>query len=339
LPYDFERIVLSISIAMSSKPSPALNEFAYARLLRLISESDRLRVSVRRTEGGATLVDAGIESIGGIQAGLEVSAICLADQARVSLTSGDNPTWPGAWIEISTDSPLAACMAAQYAGWSIAKGKYFAMGSGPMRAAAAKEPLIEELSLCETPPRVVGVLESRKLPPDEVIAEIAAACRVPVHEVFLVAAPTASYVGTLQVVARSVETALHKLHELKFDLRCVESAWGAAPLPPVAKDDLTAIGWTNDSILYGASIGLWVNAEDHAIESVINQVPSASSPDFGRPFLEIFERYGRDFYKIDPRLFSPARVTLYNRRTGRVFMAGRTRPDLLADSYQMTSWI
>jgi methenyltetrahydromethanopterin cyclohydrolase len=181
------------------------------------------------------------------------------------------------------------------------------------------------------------VLETRKFPTLEVIEEIATACRVPAHEVFLVVAPTASHAGTMQVVARSVETALHKLHELKFNLRAIESAWGTAPLPPIAKDDLTGIGWTNDAVLYGASVTLWASADDNQIESVIEKVPSAASPDFGRPFLEIFERYNRDFYKIDPLLFSPARVTIHNRKTGRTFTAGAQRPDLLADSYQINS--
>ena len=40
------------------------------------------------------------------------------------------------------------------------------------------------------------------------------------------------------MVARSVETALHKLHELKFDLNQIVSAFGTAPLPPVATKDL-----------------------------------------------------------------------------------------------------
>lgn len=323
---------------MSSQPSTSLNELAYSRLLRLLKEPEKYKVAIRRADCGAVIMDAGIEALGGLNAGLEVASICLADLATVTLSGGANEIWPGAWVTVATDSPAQACMASQYAGWSVAKGKYFAMGSGPMRAAAAKEPLLVELGVKESPPRVVGILETRKFPPDEVIEEIARACRVSPQEVVLVVAPTASYTGTLQVVARSVETALHKLHELKFDLRSIESAWGTAPLPPVAKDDLTAIGWTNDAVLYGASVCLWVHAEDDAITSVIEQVPSAASVDFGRPFLEIFERYQRDFYKIDKMLFSPARVSIYNRHTGRVFVAGAPRPDLLAASYQMPPW-
>lgn len=323
---------------MNSQPSTSLNELAYSRLLRLLKEPEKYKVAIHRADGGAMILDAGIHALGGLNAGLEVASVCLSDLASVTLSAGANEVWPGAWVTVSTDSPVEACIGSQYAGWSVSKGKYFAMGSGPMRTAAAKEPILVELGLKESPPRVVGILETRKLPPDEVIEEIASACRVSPQEVFLVVAPTASYAGTLQVVARSVETALHKLHELNFNLSSIESAWGTAPLPPVAKDDLTAIGWTNDAVLYGASVCLWVDVEDEAISSVIEQVPSAASVDFGRPFLEIFERYQRDFYKIDKMLFSPARVSIYNRRTGQVFVAGSPRPDLLAASYSMQPW-
>src|SRR5258707_175506 len=57
-----------------------------------------------------------------------------------------------------------------------------------------------------------------------------------------VVAPPASIAGSLQVGARSAETALHKLHELGFALGRLVWAQGIAPLPPVAKDDLAAIG-------------------------------------------------------------------------------------------------
>ena len=88
------------------------------------------------------------------------------------------------------------------------------------------------------------------------MAKIAAACQVEPSSVTLLVAPTASLAGGVQVVARSVETAMHKLAELKFDLARIVSAHGSAPLPPVAGDDLAAIGRTNDAILYGARVVL-----------------------------------------------------------------------------------
>jgi methenyltetrahydromethanopterin cyclohydrolase len=115
----------------------------------------------------------------------------------------------------------------------------------------------------------------------------------------------------------------------------VRSAYGTAPLPPVAKNDLEGIGRTNDAILYGARVTLWVMGDDESIAEIVNQVPSMSSAVYGKTFLEIFEAAGRDFYKIDPLLFSPAQVVFQNIDTGRVHIAGKVNESVLRSSFGM----
>jgi methenyltetrahydromethanopterin cyclohydrolase len=262
-----------------------------------------------------------------------MAEVCLADLGRVNMQHGSIGEWSGPLVNVHTDQPLLACIASQYAGWQITAGKYFAMGSGPMRAVACKEPLVAELGLKELSDRVVGVLESSKLPADDVCRQIAQQCQVTPDHVILLVARTASIAGTLQVVARSVETALHKLHVLGYDLRNVASGLGTAPLPPIAADDLAGIGRTNDAVLYGGQVTLWVRDNDARLAEIGPRVPSSASPDFGEPFAAIFERAGRDFYKIDPMLFSPAVVTLVNQSTGKSHHFGQLRPDVLARSF------
>ena len=65
------------------------------------------------------------------------------------------------------------------------------------------------------------------------------------ENITLLVAPTSSIAGNFQVVARSVETALHKLFDLGFDVNRIASAFGTAPLSPVAADDLSGIGRRN----------------------------------------------------------------------------------------------
>ena len=238
-------------------------------------------------------------------------------------------------IQVVTDHPVQACLASQYAGWALKAGKFFAMGSGPMRAAAGSEAIFDLIGFRETPEAVIGVLETRKPPPPEVVARIAGACKVDLKDVTLLVAPTASLAGCVQIVARSVETALHKLAELKFDLTRVVSAHGAAPLPPVAADDIASIGRTNDSILYGARVTLAVAGDDASLEAIGPQVPSSASRDFGEPFAAIFARYNHDFYAVDPHLFSPAEVVFQNVDSGRVHRFGQTVPDILARSFNL----
>ncbi len=152
-------------------------------------------------------------------------------------------------------------------------------------------------------------------------------------QLILLVARTASLAGTVQVVARTVETCLHKLHEVGFDLSCVQSGYGVAPLPPVAAKDLLGIGRTNDAVLYGGEVTLWVRAEDAQLRELGPGIPSCSSPDYGQPFYRIFERYDHDFYRIDPLLFSPAVVTLVNLSSGRTHRFGRLCPEVIQQSF------
>jgi methenyltetrahydromethanopterin cyclohydrolase len=294
---------------------------------------------VRTTSLGkdnTTVIDFGIDEPGGVEAGLLLARVCLGDLAKVHLRSSGNSPWP--MIEVHTDHPILACLASQYAGWEIKGDGYFAMGSGPMRAAAAREPLFDEIVYRE---KIVaglnedcfGVLESNKLPPEAVFLDIASKCGVEANHLVLLIAPTRSIAGTVQIVARSVETAMHKLHELKFDLTRIVSGFGSAPLPPPAPSDLAAIGRTNDAILYGGRVVLYVRGDDESLMDIGARTPSSASPDYGRPFAEVLKSYNHDFYKVDPLLFSPAEVTFANLETGNSFRFGRVNPELLKRSF------
>jgi methenyltetrahydromethanopterin cyclohydrolase len=300
---------------------------------QMIDGADRLRIGIEELSGGTRILDCGLNHVGGVEAGVLLSEMCLAGLGRVTLGPGRASVWSGPFVMVETDQPLLACLASQYAGWKIASDDFFAMASGPMRAAYADEPLFQQLGYREHPRQTYGVLESSAIPPGELCEQLAAKCGVEPAELTLAVAPTASLAGNLQVVARSVETALHKLHELQFNLGDIVSAWGMAPLPPVGKNDMAGIGRTNDAILYGAEVTLWVRGEDDAILELGSKTPSSASKDFGRPFGEIFRHYEYDFYRIDPMLFSPARVTFHNLETGRTFAYGETRPDLIAQSF------
>ena len=305
-----------------------LNESAMALADVLAAHAGPWRCAVS-TVGGARVVDCGGAVVGGLQAGLQMARVCTAGLAEVSLQSGPD----GPEIQLASDDPVRACLASQYAGWQIKAEKFFAMGSGPMRAAAGREAIFEHIPGKEQPPCAVGVLESRKHPTEEVITYLVNHLPMTAEKLTLLVAPASSMAGTVQVVARSLETALHKLHELKFDLHQVVSGYGVAPLPPVAADETRAIGWTNDAILYGGRVVLWVRADDEVLDHVGPKVPSSASPDHGAPFAEIFQRYNGDFYQIDPMLFSPATVEFRNLKTGKVRRFGRTEPDLLRRSF------
>ncbi|MDR3635343.1 MAG: methenyltetrahydromethanopterin cyclohydrolase [Isosphaeraceae bacterium] len=312
-----------------------LNVRAHRVVEALLERADEHKIAAHPIERGGRLVDCGLEVRGGLAAGLVLARICTAGLADVTLVPGEVGGHACPFVQIATDHPVRACLASQYAGWALSEGKFFAMGSGPMRAARGREKIFEKIGYCEEVELVVGVLEGRKKPTASVIATIADECRVAPSCVTLLVAPTASLAGGVQIVARSVETALHKLSELDFDLTRIQSAHGFAPLPPVAANDLAGIGRTNDAILYGARVTLYVTGDDDTIADVGPKVPSVSSHDYGEPFAAIFARYNNDFYAVDPHLFSPAEVVFQNVDSGRVHVFGRTAHDVLIRSF---SW-
>lgn len=314
-------------------PTLTLNERAMRLADYAASNAAALHVEVHTTPAGGKVIDCGVKAPGGIQAGLAMARVCLSGQAELSLVPGDVAGIACPSVVVTTDHPVLACMASQYAGWRVQVGKFFGMGSGPMRAAYGKEELYEHIPGKEQAPVAVGVLETRKLPDDAVFAYLGEALKLPPNKITLMTAPAASQAGNLQVVARSLETALHKLHELDFDLKQVVSGFGSAPLPPVARDELAAFGRTNDAILYGGRVTVWVNAEDDQLAEIGPKVPASASPDYGAPCAAIFARYDNDFYKIDPMLFSPAEIVFCNLKSGRSFAFGRTRADVLYQSF------
>lgn len=318
-----------------------------------VARATELRCHVSQI-GGATFLDAGTGSnaksrpgpLGSLEAGLVLARLCLGDYASVDWTPAEADMVVDQAVMVRTDRPIESCLGGQYAGWPLsvkdpAAGDYFAMASGPMRMLRGREEMLHHLGLVHDPKQpatiAVGVLESDELPSQEVVAAVARECGVDAEKVHLAIAPSTSIAGCVQVVARSVETALHKLHALKFDVTKVVSATGIAPVPPPAQpgDTIGGIGRTNDAMLYGAKVSLWIDADDDAINVVADKVPSNTSSDYGQPFAQIFKQYDYDFYKVDPMLFSPAVVTIHSLRSGRTWRSGQMNRGVLLTSFGM----
>jgi methenyltetrahydromethanopterin cyclohydrolase len=319
----------------------SVNQRAASIALQMIHDSEALNIGVHRLDNGTTVIDAGVTVQGGLEAGRLFSCACLGGLGQINFTQQvfevENPgSRSGFWlpaVAVSVDAPYIACMGSQYAGWSVRLGGYFAIGSGPARALYAGEEIFQKLEYKDESRTAVLMLETRELPDSEVAAFIAAKCRVAPDQLILMVAPTASLVGSVQIAARSVETGLHKLSKLGFDIRRISAAFGLCPLAPVAADDVPAIGRTNDAILYGSQVFFSVRASDEELIALMDRIPSASSRDYGTLFYDLFLRYKGDFYQIDQLLFSPAEVTMNNLNSGRTFRAGRVNSSFIRKSF------
>jgi methenyltetrahydromethanopterin cyclohydrolase len=312
----------------------SVNEQAASLVKTLAAKAETLGVTVQTLSNGVSVIDCGVETAGGLEAGRLFAEICMGGLGRLTFTSITLNGWWLPAVTVSTDQPMVACMAAQYAGWQVSKDDYFAMGSGPARALIrAEEKLYDDLGYTDQANAAVLCLEGSSLPTPEIADYIAERAGVPAEALTLLIAPTASLVGGVQVVARVVETGLHKLHEIGFDLHQVVSGIGTCPLPPTAKNDIRAIGRTNDAILYAGQVHYTVRAEDTELEELVPRVPASTSSDYGAPFYDTFKGYEFDFYKVDPLLFSPAEIFVTNLKSGRTFHAGQVNVDVLKQSF------
>ena len=301
------------------------------------TESDRYRVAALGAPNGVRIIDAGIEVPGGLEAGRLIAEVCLGGLGHVAIRCGDTfKKWP--WqVDVYSSDPIHACLGSQYAGWSLSHGEgkkaFHALGSGPARAMGSREPLFDELGFRNPPGPTCMVLEVDRHPPPEMVEKILARCQIKPEQLSLILTPTTSLAGGVQIVARVLEVALHKLHELKFPLSQVIDGAGSAPIPPPSADFMTAMGRTNDAILFGGRVQLYVDCDDEQAQQLTAGLPSSASSDFGQPFAKVFKACNYDFYKIDPMLFSPAECAVTAMPSGRTFIAGGLHEDLLDESF------
>jgi methenyltetrahydromethanopterin cyclohydrolase len=302
--------------------SALLNASAVAIADAMVRDAERLRVVAATGGQGERLIDAGARVTGSVEAGLRMAEAAMGGLGEVALVvDRASEKWPFA-IEVRSSQPVLACLGSQYAGWNLSSGRYFAMGSGPARALARVEPLYETLTYRERAASAVLILETAEPPPAEVVDKVAGATGVPADGLTFLYAPTQSLAGTVQIVARALEVALHKANDLGFPLERIVDGVAAAPVPAPHPDFLDAMGRTNDAIIYGAIAQLFVRGPADEAAALAEKLPSSASRDHGRPFRDIFQAFAGDFYAIDPLLFSPAEVIVTAIDSGDTFRAG-----------------
>jgi methenyltetrahydromethanopterin cyclohydrolase len=322
--------------------SASVNKLTQPLIQDLIDNADKYRLGIQKLENGCTIIDAGIDAPGGLEAGRIITEICMGGMGTVSLSQSTyTDNWP-LTINVHSTNPVLACLGSQYAGWSMSHEKYYALGSGPARAMARKEKdgidvpveeLYKELDYSDNADSTALVIENDKIPPVEIIEKVSSACGVPADKLTIIVTPTSSLAGAVQVVGRVLEVAMHKAHELHFPLENIVDGSGSAPVCPPHPDFVKAMGRTNDAILFAGQVHIFVKGSDEDAEKLAKELPSSTSKDYGKPFAEIFKAYEYDFFKVDGMLFSPASVIVTAVESGKSFRAGKLDNALLDQSF------
>lgn len=311
----------------------SVNQGALEIVKEILDRRDELLCGVEEAKSGAMIIDAGIKCRGTSELGRLIAETCLGGLGAVRLTRMFVGELNLPAIIVSIMHPKIAVLGSQYSGWTIKVGKYNATGSGPARALAGMEQeLFDTIGYHDISNKSVVVLESRKMPTEDVIEYIAGKCEISPSDLYCIMIPANSIAASVQKAARVVEMGLFKAYKIGFDPDLIRRGHGIAPIAPVAKSANRAISMAYDCILYGGRTFYHVRNDISDLQEVVGRIPSCTAKQYGLPFYEILSGLDFDFCRIDSLLLSPAEVTFNHIESGKVYHAGGLNPQILRQS-------
>ena len=255
--------------ARAQTDGPSVNKEVERVVEGVIRDAQALRVDVSQGPLGETRIDCGVRAIGGLEAGRRMGEICLGGLGRVTLETTDpSSAWPFN-VTVHTNQPVLACLGSQYAGWSLSvedKGKkYHVLGSGPARALGSPEKLFDELGYRDKADRACSGARSRP----RSSGRPGRACRQGLQGLDRRRSPSstrrhrASPARCRSPRAASRSRCTRRMSSISRSHDIVDGM-ATAPLPPPAPGFVAAMGRTNDAIIYGGRVQLFVSGSAKA---------------------------------------------------------------------------
>ena len=155
-------------------------------------------------------------------------------------------------------------MASQYAGWAVTPDGYFAMGSGPLRAKARVEhELFEKLGYAEdAAARRAGARDPHAADRRRGRVGRRQGRRAPDGDHFRRGARRPAWPAACRWWRAWSRPACTRWRRSASTSAASSARWARRRCAPTAKNDLRAIGRTNDCVLYGGQARYVVNAGD-----------------------------------------------------------------------------
>ena len=315
----------------------SVNKEAMKIVKKIIENKEALNVGVISLKNGSTVIDMGINYPGGWKAAQHLTEITMGGLGLLNYGIYRLGELELPQVNIYADKPVIACLSCQLSGWALPEFKNDAgivpLISGPVRAIVKEDKFAKLFSYQDKSEKVVVVLQDKVLPSEELTTYIAKKCKIEPENIFILVAPTGSLVGLVNVIARTLETSLWRLHELGFDINNVISAWGKAPLPPISKDEYTAMIRANTYIYYGGTAGFVVNCKDEDIERIIEDITLSpkTTKQYGIPFSKLLEEAGGNIFNMTEFCHNVTKVNFYNSFTGNTFVYGKNDQKMLLE--------
>lgn len=301
---------------------------------KLLSEPEYYRIDVKQLPCGATVIDTGLKVEGGLETGLLLTEIAMGGLGKAALSQKDYGGITLPTIFVSTDYPAISLLGSQLAGWGVKAEGFFCMASGPARALALKpKKVFEKIEYRDDSDVAILILETDKMPGDDVAKYVAEKCNVKPSEVYLVLTTTNSTAGSVQVSGRIAEVGMYRLDFLGFDPKNVVFGTGSAPIMPIHPDEKVTLAREEDALIYGGSTAYTVDFDDDSkLKEFVDKAPASTSAYYGKTSYETLKEVDFDWSKLDPAFFAPGAICVFNRRTGSSFAAGKTNYDMLKKS-------
>ncbi len=306
----------------------SVNQKARKIIHYMIENKELMNIEVHELSNGATVIDTGLNCPGSWAAARFLVEATLGGLGQVQYSTMELEGLELPQVEIYVDQPAIACLSCQLSGWPLPEAKNQAgivpLISGPARAVVCKDRFAQVVDYQDHSPEVVAAIQDNVLPDEKLTQLIATECKVDPRGVFILLAPTGSLVGSINVVARTLETAIWRLHTLGLDIKKTYSAWGKAPLPPVTKDEYQAMIRTNVYTYYGGTAAFFIEEDDEKIERIIKEIPLSprTTRNYGRSFSELLDEAGGNIFNVTDFVHNVTKIIMHNSKTGSTFQEG-----------------
>ena len=291
----------------------------------IIPHAKDLNCEISTLSNGATIIDMGINVKGGWKAAKLFTDTCLGGMGKLvyqSMYIGKHLV-PTAVLQI--DQPPIAQLSSHIAGLYVPYHDYNQSVSGPLRCIAGNDHWAKRSTYRDTEARkAIGHLQITTMPDEELAEIIADAIGFSPKDLYLIASPTSTLVGSVQIVARNLEQTFATLGDRNaFPINSVVQAIGWSPIISIEDDEIIAMGRVNDGLIYGQESTLYLDCEDAEILNGLEDIPMCKNETvFGIPFEEMFRESGCDWAKVPRDWDAPCKINFINMRTNHFFSTG-----------------
>lgn len=237
----------------------SLNRMAIELVDEAIDFADELDIAIHHLENDAVVLDFGVTTTGGIEAGLLLTEIQTSGLATVQTTLRSIDGVPFPFVEFATDHPVRAVYCSQTTRWTKGLGSIDGIGSGPAQFLASDSRSDHCREYQDEFDLTVLVIESESLPSEAVADQIATETGVSPSGVFMPVVAPGSTAGGVLRASRAGLNAVHRLVQLGFPSGALQSIQAHAPVPPVTDDASRGVLEADIGIALGAQVYLVVD--------------------------------------------------------------------------------